>query len=161
MLTKTLTYHVAQISSLLNMAGTHVEQLVLVSGGTWETRTGLLQAAASEFGLKYADIGLPLAKELLNQSPTNRTLFLSGMIEKLVHEANQGLALDKIEILFDPELHIDPFQFVCNLSHGHLILLAWPGIYESSRLIYAEPDHPEYRVYQTSDTIVYALENAT
>ena len=148
-----------QISSLLNIASTHVEQLVLVSGGGWEIRTELLQAVASKLNFKYTAIGLPFAKELLGQSPTHRPLFISEMIEKLVQVANQGLALDQIEILFDPELHIDPLRFVRTLSHGHLILLSWPGIYKSSRLIYAEPDHPEYRVYQVSDTLVYTLEN--
>ena len=72
----------------------------------------------------------------------------------------QGIALDQIEILFDPELQIDPFRFIRTLSHSQLILLSWPGTCDPSRLIYARPGHPEYRVSPIGDTLIYSLENA-
>jgi hypothetical protein len=157
---ETLTYHSTQISSLLDVARNHVEQLVLVTGGDWTARTELLQAMTSHGGFEYAAISLPFAKALLGQPPSQRPLLASEMVETLVQAAHTGITLDQIDILFDPELHLDPLRLVRTLSHHRLILLSWPGTFTQSRLIYGEPDQPEYRVYQAGDTLVYSLENS-
>jgi hypothetical protein len=160
MFPEALSYHAALVSSLLDIARRHVEQLVLVSGGDWQARSALLQALASEQGLKYISIGLPLAEALLGQSPFQRPLFAVETIEKLAINPGSGIALDHIEILFDPDLHTDPLRLAQSLAHRQLILLSWPGQYQSPRLLYAEPGHPEFRAYHAGDTLIYSLENS-
>jgi hypothetical protein len=159
MLAETLSYHAAQISQILALARSHVEQLVLVCGGSWQDRRALLQIIATEHGLTYTTIGLRFAKALLGQPPRERSLAVMEMLENLSSTADPGLALDNIEILFDPELHLDPLRAVQSLARRRLVLLSWPGERLTTKLVYARPDHSEYRTYPIDNLLVYSLEN--
>ncbi|MBN2550197.1 MAG: BREX-3 system P-loop-containing protein BrxF [Anaerolineales bacterium] len=156
-----LTFHATQITPLLRTAQGHVEQLVLLCGGSWQERTALLQMVAGSQGMAYTALGLPLAETLLTQPPRQRPLLAEDTVERLAAEAAAGLALDHIEILFDPELHIDPLRLAQALSRRRTVLLSWPGAYTPPRLTYAQPDHAEYRLYQVSGLLIYTLENLT
>ncbi len=161
MLAEMLSYHTAQITPLLTLARTHVEQLVLVCGRSWRDRSALLQVIASDQDLAYIPIGLPFAKALSGQPPRERSLSAMEMLDNLLSSAGLGLALDHIEILFDPELHLDPLRAVQSLARRRLVLLSWPGEFLTTKLIYARPDHPEYRTYPTENLLVYSLEKLT
>jgi len=161
MLADTRSFHIDRIMALMKLARSHVEQLILVCDGNWQDRSKLLQAIASEQGLVYAAIGLPFAKALLGQPPRDRSLSTIELLDHLSSSSSSGLALDHIEILFDPDLHVDPLRSVQALARRHLVILAWPGKYLSGRLIYAEPEHVEYRIYPVDNILVYSLENLT
>jgi hypothetical protein len=155
-----LAFHSKQITPLLITVLRHVEQLVVLTGGSWEVRTALMQSVAQVNSLTYYALGLPLAHTLLSQPPRQRPLFTLEMIQHAVESAVNGLALDQIEILFDPDLHIDPLHLAQSLSRRRLVLLSWPGKYQPGRLTYAEPNHFEYRTYQLTDELVYSLETS-
>jgi len=161
MLAETYLFHVERIMSLITLARNHAEQLILVCDGGWQDRSMVLQEVASEQGLVYTAIGLPFAKALLGQSPRDRSLSAIEMLDNLSSSSSAGLALDHIEILFEPDLHIDPLRSVQALALRHLVLLSWPGKHSSGRLSYAEPEHLEYRTYPVDNILVYSLENLT
>lgn len=156
-----LSFHASRIVPFLISARSHVEQLVLACGATWQDRSALLQTIAADQGFIYTAIGLPFAKTLIGQTPGERALSVMEMLDNLVPSAGPGIALDKIEILFDPDLRMDPIRAIQRLAHRQLILLSWPGKYDGSRLIYAWVDHAEYRTYPASDMLVYSLETLT
>jgi len=66
--------------------------------------------------------------------------------------AQAGLVLlDNIEILFDVHLKQDPLRLLQGLSRNKTVVVAWPGRVLNDTLIYAEPEHPEYRRYPRED----------
>jgi hypothetical protein len=85
--------------------------------------------------------------------------------------------LDNIEILFDVSLKQDPLRLLQGLSRNKTVVAAWSGeirtegrelrteldtSYDSSHitqssslyLVYATPDHPEYKRYPVRDFLV-------
>ena len=56
---------------------------------------------------------------------------------------NQAL-LDKIEVLFQPELHVDVLARLRQLSRQRTLVVVWPGEWSSGTLTYASREHPEY-----------------
>jgi len=161
MLAETRSFHAERILSLMTIARSHAEQLILICGGTWQDRSAILQAIAADQGLVYTAIGLPFAKALLGQPPRERPLSVLEMLDNLSSSTSSGLALDHIEILFDPELQLDPLRAILSLARRQLVLLSWPGEYSTARLVYARPEYSEYRTYPADDMMVYSLENLT
>lgn len=155
------SFHSERIKPLLTSARSHVEQLVVLCGGNWLERSALLQQIATDYGLFYAPIGQSFAKALLGQLPRERPVFVMEMLDNLVSSTEVGISLDRIEILFDPELRTDPLRSVQSLARRRLVLLSWPGEYTPTRLIYAKPDHIEYRTYPVGNMLIYSLENLT
>jgi hypothetical protein len=38
---------------------------------------------------------------------------------------------------------------------------SWNGVYEKNKLIYAEPDHPEYKIYDSEDTLIICMDGTS
>ena len=87
-----------------------------------------------------------------------RILKLPGLIADIIKEVRPIVFLDNIEILFDKSLKQDPLKLLQGLSRNHLIVASWNGKYKKNRLIYAAPDHPEYRVYDSKDTMIVSMD---
>jgi hypothetical protein len=88
-------------------------------------------------------------------------LRLPGLISTIIDEVEPIVFLDNIEILFDKGLKQDPLKLLKGLSRNHLIVASWNGKYKKNKLIYANPDHPEYRVYDSEDTIIVSMDRTT
>jgi len=67
------------------------------------------------------------------------------------------IALDNIELLFDPALHQDPLACLQGLSRNKTLIAAWGGTFVKNALTYAEPGHPEYRRYERPDVTAIVL----
>ena len=80
----------------------------------------------------------------------------------LVNEAKGDIILlDNIEILFDISLKQDPLRLLQGLSRNKTIVAAWNGSIDSNNLIYATPDHPEYKRYPSRDLLIATPEEKT
>jgi hypothetical protein len=62
--------------------------------------------------------------------------------------------LDNIEMLFHPDLHQDPLRLLQSLSRNRTIIAAWRGRCSERALIYAAPEHPEYRRFDDPDALL-------
>lgn len=152
-------HHLDQLTSLLAAAHRYGERFVLIVGGDWQQRTHLLTSAATRHDLGYLALGLPLSRTLLEMLPHERPLAVEEQVVALVTTADtRGLALDHIEILFEPDLQTDPLRLFDRLAHDRLLLVSWPGEYDGQRLTYAEPAHPEHYSRAVSDIRYYSLE---
>jgi hypothetical protein len=80
------------------------------------------------------------------------------MYTLLASHSEGGIALDHIEILFDPALHTDPLRLLQTHARSRLILASWPGRYDHNRLTYAEPSHAEYFSRTVNGLLTYSLE---
>jgi hypothetical protein len=152
-------YLVSQIDSLATLVKDHYHQLVLVWGGTWQERTTLLREIAEQKGYAYIPLGLSLSQTLLDRPLRDRPMVLADHVTTLMaSDLEVGVALDHIEILFDPSLHTDPMRLLQMHARSRLIIASWPGRYDNNRLTYAEPGHPEYYAQTIHGLVAFSLE---
>jgi hypothetical protein len=75
--------------------------------------------------------------------------------------AGEIVLFDNIEILFDVSLKQDPLRLLQGLSRNKTVVAAWNGSIDGKYMIYAVPDHPEYRRYMVRDFLVASPEVTT
>ena len=64
-----------------------------------------------------------------------------------MHPQADVILLDNIEVLFDVSLKQDPLRLLQGLSRNKTVVAAWSGSIDGEHMVYATPDHPEYRRY--------------
>lgn len=152
-------YLISQVDPLLELAKDHYYQLVLVWGGTWQERTLFLKEIALHKKYAYITLGLPLSRSLLDRPIRDRPMVLADHVSTMLASCTEGgIAMDHIEILFDPALHTDPLRLLQTHARSHVIIASWPGRYDHNRLIYAEPGHPEHFSQAVTGLLTYSLE---
>jgi hypothetical protein len=149
-----------QIKILLPTVETLYNKLLLVVGESGVGKTAVLMDAAKEYEGRVINLNLALSYDLLELTEKQRVLRLSGLIEGIIKKAEPFVFLDNIEILFDKGLKQDPLKLLQGLSRKHSIVASWNGKYEKNKLIYATPDHPEYRVYDSKGTIIVSIDKS-
>jgi len=150
-----------QIKIMIPTAEELYNKLVLVVGESGSGKTTVLLDAAKEHGGKVINLNLDLSFELLELTEKQRVLRLPGLIAAIIEEVKPIVFLDNIEILFDKSLKQDPLKLLKGLSRNHVIVASWNGKYKKNKIIYANPDHPEYRVYDAEDTIILSMDKTT
>lgn len=131
-------------------------RLVLLVGSAATGKTKILVQTAKDEGYPY--INLMLSQKLLEYPVKIRTLRLPRIVETIIGETGKDtVLLDNTEILFNPVLQQDPLRLLQQVSRNRTIVAAWNGKFEGGALIYAEPDHPEYRKYYEVDALIYPL----
>jgi len=157
MLTETdLNFTISQLQDLLTQANKSYFQLVLLCGSDWETRTQVLKATSEHLGWPYISVGLHLAENLLSKDDRQRPLQLERELEELLPK-EPNLVLDHMEILFDADLRANPLQIMQRFSRQSSILASWPGKLQDSNLVYAQPQHAEFRTYPVGNLLYYTL----
>jgi len=103
-------------------------------------------------GITIKDISLKLAEQLLPLSNSERQLVLNENLKQMVSELKTDVVyLNKIEIIFETTLNINPLMLLKNAAKIKPLIVFWPGIYHNGYLSYAEPNHPEYQSYSQQD----------
>jgi len=99
-----------------------------------------------------------IVSEALIQIPKNKyPLQIENIINNSLQTQNELYYLNYIDILFSPELRVDPIRLLENLSKSNKIIVNWPGNYVDETLTYAEYGHPEY--YECHDYKGKVIEN--
>ncbi len=150
------------IEDLLNFiarAPARFYRLALLVGPLGSGKTPLIKKLAECLGSSIVNVNLQLSRELLAFSPRSRPFQVTPILADLVESSSEPTLLDNIEILFDPALKLDPLRLLENLSRNRTVIASWQGSMIGGRLVYAEPDHPEYRSYSTIDAEIIPLAN--
>ena len=129
-------------------------RLVLLVGQSGSGKTAALRAVADELGASVINVNLALSARLIELTERQRTLRLSTLFGGVVEEAGTVALLDNIEILFDHGLRQDPLRLLQGVSRNRCVVASWNGAVTGSKLIYATIGHPEYRSYETTDTMI-------
>lgn len=133
-------------------------RLVLLVGPAASGKTKTLVQTAQEEGYPYINLSLVLSQKLLEYPVKTRALRLPRIVESILAETGrETVLLDNTEILFEPSLQQDPLRLLQQVSRNRTIAAAWNGKFEGSALLYAEPDHPEYRKYYEVDALLSPL----
>ncbi len=131
--------------------------LVVASSGMGKTMALREFAKHTEFG--YTNLSLELSQRLLGLTERQRSLQVFRLLNEIVEEnGTQVVLLDNIELLFDTSLKQDPLRLLQGISRNRTVVASWNGSIENEHLIYAQPDHPEYRRYPTTDLLMIGVE---
>lgn len=127
-------------------------RLGLIIAPTGSGKTGLLQAVQEQYGFPLVNVNLELSRLLLDLTERQRLLQISRLLEHLCAQVDrETVLLDNTEILFDQSLKQDPLHLLQGISRNRTVVATWNGTLENEHLIYASPDHAEYRHYPNQD----------
>jgi ABC-type branched-subunit amino acid transport system ATPase component len=144
--------HLESISTMYN-------RLILLVGPSGKGKTRVLREVEGKTDAEYINVNLKLSEQLLDLTERQRALQVAKLTENIVENVKKEIRLlDNIEILFDPELKLDPLRLLKNISRNYPMVVAWNGTVNNGYLTYAEPDHREYRRYPDGELLIVKTE---
>lgn len=149
----------AKLECLINELTELNTKLVLLVGPSFDEKSKLLKDLGLKLNCEPMNIGLELGKRLAATPKIKRTFSASEQLREVV-ESRQGqpvLLVDKLELLFDPSLNINPLDFLKRLAHSRRVIAVWPGALKGERLVYAERNHPEHRDYSRQSVVIFEI----
>lgn len=139
-------------------AGSLYHRLVLLVGPEGTGKTRALREFAQQNAIPLVNLNLELSRRLLDVPRARRAMSTPPLLKEVAASVSGGLlVLDNTEILFAPDLQIDPLRALQQLSRDRTVVSAWNGQAEGGRLTYAEPGHPEFRDYPIQDLVLVVL----
>jgi hypothetical protein len=139
----------------IDQAAELYHRLVLLVAPAGTGKTAALRDVQQRRGVPLVNVNLELSRGMLDLTERQRSLQLPRLLSEVVN-ANECevILLDNIEVLFDVSLKQDPLRLLQGLSRNKTVVAAWSGSVDSQYLVYARPDHPEYRRYPLRDILV-------
>ncbi|WP_292488782.1 BREX-3 system P-loop-containing protein BrxF [Methanoculleus sp. 10] len=126
--------------------------LSIVVGRSGTGKTALLRKWAGRHGYSYLNIGSLVSRRMIEYSPAERSDAVQHEFRDAVESAEGDVVLcDNIELLFAPELSLDPLRLLKQAARRKTVVAAWDGSYDGSTLSYAVPGHDEYWAYSHTD----------
>lgn len=130
--------------------------LVVAPSGTGKT-TAILEVE-QRTGFPYLNVNLELSRRLLALTERQRALNVARIMDDIVAQyGSTVILLDNIELLFDRSLQQDPLRLLEELARNRTVVAAWDGFIDDGHLVYATPDHPEYRRYPAAGLLIVSL----
>ena len=151
-----------QVVRKLKKADELYHRLMLVVAPAGAGKTTALQDVQERVGAPLVNVNLNLSRRMLDLTERQRALQLPRLLREIINDAAGEIVLfDNIEILFDVSLKQDPLRLLQGLSRSKTVVAAWNGSIDGDHMIYAVPDHPEYRRYIVRDFLVASPEVTT
>lgn len=130
-------------------------RLVLVVGPMRSGKTAALRSLQAKRGWPLVNVNLSLSERLLELTARQRALKVERIVNDLVNQIDQPVVLlDNLEMLFHPELSQDPLRLLQRLSRNRTIVATWRGLVQGTALVYASPEHAEYRRYEPHGALI-------
>ncbi len=149
---------VADIQKAVEQASGAYHRLVLVVGPTGSGKTGLLHSFAAQAGRDCRNVNLEISQGMLELTKLRRPRQADRIFRDWVATAGSDpLVLDNLEVLFDSGLQLDPLRLLQASSRNHTLVASWNGRLHDGVLVYAEPDHPEYKSYRNVDAVTLTV----
>jgi len=139
----------------VNEAAALYHRLVIVVAPQRAGKTTALRAVSQATGAPLVSVGLELSQRLLELTAKQRLHQVPRILDQIVDATGKDLVLlDNLEILFDSQLRVDPLRLLLGLARCRTVVGAWNGRVEQGKLCFAEPGHPEHRVYPVKDFLI-------
>jgi hypothetical protein len=130
-------------------------RLVMLVAPAGAGKTATLQDVHERTAAPIVNVNLVLSRRMLDLTERQRALQLPLLLAEIVAAcAAEVILLDNIEVLFDVSLKQDPLRLLQGLSRNKTVVVAWSGSIDCEHMVYATPDHPEYRRYPLRDLLV-------
>lgn len=130
-------------------------RLIVLVAPAGAGKTAALQDVHERTEAPLINVNLELSRRLLDLTERQRALQLPRLLAEIVGaSAADVVLLDNIEVLFDVSLKQDPLRLLQGLSRNKTVVAAWSGTIDGEHMVYATPDHPEYKRYPLRDFLV-------
>ena len=130
-------------------------RLVMLVAPAGAGKTAALKDVHERTAAPLVNVNLELSRRMLDLTERQRALQVPRLLAEIVSSfVADVILLDNIEVLFDVSLKQDPLRLLQGLSRNKTIVAAWNGSIEGSSLVYATPDHPEYKRYPLRGLLV-------
>ena len=135
------------------------QHLVLLVAPSGAGKTAALQEVHRRTAAPLVNINLELAYHMLELTERQRALQLPRLLTDILNTSSTNVVLlDNIEVLFDVTLKQDPLRILQGISRNKTVVAACSGSIENRHLIYATPNHPEFKRYPLQDVLVVTPE---
>lgn len=146
---------VDQVLGKIDQAAELYHHLILIVAPAGSGKTSALQDLHERLDLPLVNVNLELSRRMLELTERQRSLQLPRLVMDTVNEAKGDIVLlDNIELLFDVLLKQDPLRLLQGISRNKTVVVSWNGLIDNNYLIYATPDHPEYKRYPVRDLLI-------
>lgn len=135
-------------------------RLVLIVGEK-NACSRIIRETAESYGKQPININLDLSEKLLQLNHKKRQLKLQNLMWNLVKDEKEIVFLTDTEILFDSSLQQDPLKILQEVSRNIRVVAYWGGEVNNAKLVYAIPNHSEYREYSSNDVVFINTEGKT
>ncbi len=143
-----------EINSLISKAELSYYKLIIVVGKSGSGKTSLLRRISKELHFPLISLGLELSRRLLNLTNKQRKLMAAEIIEEILDKQDSPiLVIDNTEVIFDPNLKLNPLGLLKNISRNRLLIWSWNGEQNGDQLIYSYAGHPEYHRISSNEFI--------
>lgn len=130
-------------------------RLVMLVAPAGSGKTTALQDVHERTAAPLVNVNLELSRRMLDLTERQRALQLPRLLAEIVGaSAADVVLLDNVEVLFDVSLRQDPLRLLQGLSRNKTVVAAWSGFIDGEHMVYATPDHPEYKRYPLRDFLV-------
>jgi len=130
-------------------------RLVMLVAPAGAGKTAALQDVHERTMAPLVNVNLELSRRMLDLTERQRALQLPRLLAELVGaSAADVVLLDNVEVLFDVSLKQDPLRLLQGLSRNKTVVAAWSGSIDGEHMVYATPDHHEYKRYPLRDFLV-------
>lgn len=137
-------------------------RLVMLVAPAGAGKTAALQDVHERTAAPLVNVNLELSRRMLDLTERQRALQLPRLLAEIMGAtADDVVLLDNIEVLFAVSLKQDPLRLLQGLSRNKTVVAAWSGSIDGERMVYATPNHPEYRRYPLRDFLVVTPEAIT
>ena len=151
-----------QVIRRIDRAAELYHRLVMLVAPAGAGKTAALRDVHQRRGAPLVNVNLELSRRMLDLTERQRVLQLPRLLSELVSTSESDvILLDNMEMLFDVSLKQDPLRLLQGLSRNKTVVAAWSGSIDGEHIVYATPDHPEYRRYPFGDMIVVQAEIAS
>jgi len=148
-----------QIVRKIKRAAELYHRLILAVAPAGSGKTAALKEVQERIGAPRVNVNLNLSRRMLGLTERQRALQLPLLLREIIKDtAGEVVLLDNTEILFDVSLKQDPLRLLQGVSRNKTVVVAWNGSIDGDYMIYAVPDHPEYRRYRVRDFLVASPE---
>ncbi len=136
----------------IESAGSLYSRLVIVVSKPGD---GTVSERLEELGLPRINVSLELGGKLLEESARQRPLRAASLLESVLREkAGEVVLLDRLEILFEQTLSVDPLGILLDLARHRTVVALWSGGLTTGNLTYSVPGHPEYWSHPARNLLV-------
>ena len=130
-------------------------RLVMLVAPAGAGKTAALQDVHERTMAPLVNVNLELSRRMLDLTERQQALQLPRLLAEIVGaSAADVVLLDNVEVLFDVSLKQDPLRLLQGLSRNKTVVAAWSGSIDGEHMVYATPDHPEYKRYPLRDFLV-------
>ena len=151
------------IVSCIQQAATLYNRLLLVVGPSGAGKSDALATVREHTAAQVVpvvpvvNVGLELARRLLEFAVRERPLQVQPLFEQLLASSGDVVLLDHTELLFDASLQQDPLRLLQSVSRNRTVVAAWTGVVDAGTLCYAVPGHPEHRRYAAEGLLIVTV----